>query len=49
LNPAVAVNRLLGYAGRVGMTNRPGHGPTEESNGQIDRFFEHFLKPGAGR
>lgn len=44
LNHAVAVNRLLGASGRVGMTNRPAHEPTEESNAQIDAFFEHFLK-----
>ena len=29
---------------RVAMTNRPGHTPTVESNEQIYRFFEHFLK-----
>jgi hypothetical protein len=44
LNHAVAVNKLLGHEGRVGMTNRTGHDPTEESNGQIYRFFQHFLK-----
>ena len=43
LNHTGAVNRLLGYAGRVGMTNRPHHEPTAESNEQIYRFFEHFL------
>lgn len=42
----VAVNRLLGYENRVAMTNRRGHGPTEESNEQLYAFFEHFLKPG---
>lgn len=45
LNYAVAVNKLLGQAGRVAMTNRPGHDPTEESNEQIDLFLEHVLKP----
>jgi len=45
LNHAVAVNKLLGQAGRVAMTNRPGHDPTEESNEQIDLFLEHVLKP----
>jgi hypothetical protein len=45
LNHAVAVNRLLGYEHRVGMTNRPKHDPTPESNEQIYRFFEHFLMP----
>ena len=44
LNHAVAVNKLLGHANRVGMTNRPTHGPTEASNDAIYRFFEHFLK-----
>jgi len=45
LNHAIAVNRLLGYERRVGMTNRPNHEPTPESNEQIYRFFEHFLIP----
>jgi dienelactone hydrolase len=44
LNHSVAVNRLLGYEDRVGMTNRPGHAPTQQSNEQIYRFFEHALK-----
>jgi hypothetical protein len=44
LQHAVAVNRLLGYEGRVAMTNRPGHAPTEESNELLCLFFEHFLK-----
>ena len=46
LNHAVAVNRLLGYADRVAMTNREGHAPTAESNEQIYCFLDHFLKPG---
>ncbi|MGI8601434.1 MAG: dienelactone hydrolase family protein [Verrucomicrobiales bacterium] len=46
LNHSVAVNRLLGYENRVAMANRPNHEPTTESNEQIYRFFEHFLKPG---
>ncbi|HEY3899084.1 MAG TPA: prolyl oligopeptidase family serine peptidase [Chthoniobacter sp.] len=45
LNHAVAVNRLLGYEQRVGLSSRPKHDPTPESNEQIYRFFEHFLKP----
>jgi hypothetical protein len=45
LNHTIAVNRLLGYENRVGMTNRPKHDPTVESNEQIYLFFEHFLKP----
>jgi hypothetical protein len=44
LNHTVAVNKLLGFGDRVGMTNRKGHDPTEESNEQIHVFFEHFLK-----
>jgi len=44
LNHAVAVNALLGYDHRVGMTNRPHHDPNPESNEQIYSFFEHFLK-----
>lgn len=43
LNHAVAVNRLLGFTNRVAMTNRQGHTPTDESNAQLNAFFEHFL------
>jgi dienelactone hydrolase len=43
LNHAVAVNRMLGLTHRVGMTNRPKHDPTDESNAVIVAFFEHFL------
>jgi len=51
LNHVVAVNQLLGQANRVALTSRAGHTPTAESNEQIYRFFEHFLKapPGDGR
>lgn len=45
LHHAIAVNRLLGYEERVGMTNRPTHDPTVESNEVIYRFFEHVLGP----
>ncbi len=44
LNHTVAVNRLLGYTNRVAMTNRPGHGPTPESNEQMYLFFAWFLQ-----
>lgn len=44
LNHALAVNKLLGYSDRVGMTNRPMHGPTAESNAQLFAFFQHFLQ-----
>ena len=47
LNHAIAVNKLLGYTNRVGMTNRRGHSPTPESNEQIYLFFERFLKNSA--
>ena len=43
LSHTVAVNKLLGFTNRVGMTNRPAHTPTEESNAQLYAFFEHFL------
>jgi hypothetical protein len=49
LNHAVAVNALLGHRDRVGMTNRKGHLPTDEANEQVYRFFEHVLKPAAGK
>jgi len=45
LNHAVAVNKFLGYAERVAMTNRPAHAPTAESNEQAFRFLEHCLRP----
>ncbi len=44
LNHTIAVNKLLGFENRVGMTNRPLHDPNEESNETIYRFFEHFLE-----
>ena len=44
LQHALTVNRLLGHDDRVAMTNRPLHGPTQESNEQIYRFFEYWLK-----
>jgi len=43
LNHTIAVNKLLGHSHRVGMTNRPNHSPTPESNAVIYNFFEHFL------
>jgi len=45
LNYAIDVNQLLSHTNRVAMTSRAGHTPTSESNEQIYRFFEHFLKP----
>lgn len=44
LNHSIAVNKLLGMQGRVSMTNRMSHSPTEESNEEIYRFFEYWLK-----
>ena len=43
LNHLVKIQQLLGHENRVGMTNRPDHAPTEESNAVIYAFFEHFL------
>jgi dienelactone hydrolase len=43
LHHALQVNRLLGFTDRVGMTNRPTHDPTVESNEVIYRFLEHVL------
>jgi hypothetical protein len=48
LNHAVAVNRVLGVEGRVGMHNRKVHSPDEGANEVVYSFFEHFLK-GGGR
>jgi len=45
LKHAIAVNALLGVQDRVAMTNREKHDPNEESNEQIYRFFEQWLKP----
>lgn len=45
LNHAVAVNALLGYRNRVGLSSRPAHDPTPESNAQIVAFFTKFLRP----
>jgi hypothetical protein len=43
LNHSIAVNKLLGYDHRVGLTLRQNHEPTVESNEAIYLFFEHFL------
>jgi dienelactone hydrolase len=45
LNHTIAVNRLLGYENRVGLTSRSTHIPTPEAAEQTCLFFEHFLKP----
>lgn len=44
LNHRRQVDAVLGYDKRVGMTNRPDHGPNAESNAVLYAFFEHFLK-----
>jgi hypothetical protein len=44
LNHTVAVNLVLGYRNRVGLSTRPTHDPTPESNAQIVAFFAHFLR-----
>lgn len=46
LNHTVAVNKLLGFENRVGLTLRPGHTPTAESNEALYAFFEWALKAG---
>jgi hypothetical protein len=43
LNHAIAVNKLLGYDGRVAMTTRDGHTPTDQANEHVYRFFEGCL------
>lgn len=43
LNHVVEVNRMLGADGRVAMTHREGHDPTEASNEAMARFFQSFL------
>lgn len=43
LNHSVAVNRLLGVEGRVGMSNRPAHKISPEASEQIASFFVSFL------
>jgi dienelactone hydrolase len=48
LNHSIAVNQLLGVKDRVAMTNREKHDPNEESNEQIYRFFEFWLKRSKG-
>jgi dienelactone hydrolase len=48
LNHTVAVNRLLGYENRVGMSNRPEHRISPEASEQICLFFEYFLGTGRG-
>ncbi len=44
LNHTIALNRLLGFEGRVGLSLRDGHAITPEASDQIRLFFEHFLK-----
>ena len=46
LNHSVAVNKLLGFEERVGMTNRKEHSPDAAANEVVYSFFEHYLKDG---
>ena len=43
LNHIVAVNRLLGFENRVGLSSRPEHKISPEANEQICLFFACFL------
>ncbi len=43
LNHPMSVYKLLGLENRVGMSNRPKHDPTEESNELVYRFLEYHL------
>lgn len=43
LNHLIEVNKLLGHEHRIGMTNRPDHSPTAESNKALVEFFVKFL------
>jgi dienelactone hydrolase len=49
LNQIVAVNTLLGYKNRVGMTTRPDHRSTDKDKEVMYAFFEHFLDAPAKR
>jgi len=44
LNHAVAVNQVLGWTNRVGLTTRRDHTPTPESNELLYLFLEYFLQ-----
>lgn len=46
LNRTIEVYELLGVKNRVGMTNRPSHSQTPESNEQIYSFLQYFLQQG---
>lgn len=45
LNHLVAIDRLLGYEERVGLSTRPEHTLDAQTNDQICGFFVHFLRP----
>ena len=49
LNHSRLLNRILGAKHRVGMSNRPQHSPTAESNAVLYDFFTHFLEAEAPR
>ena len=44
LNHLVAVSRLLGFEGRVGLATRPDHTLDARTNEEICVFFGHFLR-----
>lgn len=46
LNHLVAVNKVLGFNERVGLTSRATHIPTADALEKEMLFFEHFLKKG---
>jgi dienelactone hydrolase len=48
LNRVNEVYAAMGATGRIAMSSRPGHEPTEESNALIYAFFERFLAGGPG-
>lgn len=43
LNHSIALNRLLGFSNRVGLTSRKSHDPDGTSNEQLYSFFDWFL------
>ncbi len=43
LSHSIAVNKLLGYSARVGMSNREEHSPNAEANQAVVDFFVYFI------
>jgi dienelactone hydrolase len=44
LNHSIALNKLLGYENRIGMSNRPDHSMNAATREEVALFFEYFLK-----